>query len=153
MIVRARGSWPIVIADLALILFLVAAAAMNRHGEREQSALLPVRAEPLATFRPNARAPSLQEWLAGQPRDDRERLTIVGRYPAGQIAAASKDAIELAFEAEAAGRHARVVLEPAARPDLVAVLAFEGTVAWHGDCSAGETRNAPGITAKDISCE
>ena len=153
MMVGTRGSWRTVMVDLALILVIVTAAAMNRHGTNKQETLLPVRAEPLASFRPSSGAPPLREWLAEQPRDDRERLTIVGRYSAGHIASASRGAIQLALEAEAAGRPSRVVLEPAARSDLVAVLAFDGAGDWHDDCSAPETTDAAGVTAKDTSCE
>ena len=153
MTAGTRGSWRTVMVDLALILVIVTAAAMNRQVANRTEALLPIRAEPLASFRPSSGAPPLREWLAEQPRDDRERLTIVGRYSAGHIASASRGAIQLALEAEAAGRPSRVVLEPAARSDLVAVLAFDGAGDWHGDCSATETTDAAGVTAKDTSCE
>jgi hypothetical protein len=153
MIVGTRGSWQTVMADLALILFIVAAAALNRHGVHKQDAALPVRTQPLAIFRPNDGAPSLREWLAEQPQDDREHLTIVGRYSDGHIASVSKGAADLAFEAEAAGRPARVVLEPAVRPDLMAMLAFDGAGDWHGDCNATESQDASSVTAKDVSCE
>jgi hypothetical protein len=152
MITGARDTWMISMVNLALILFIVWAAAANRHGGDQRNPLLPVRAEPLASFRPEG-ALSLREWLADQPRDERERLTIVGRYSAGGVATAAQRAVELASEAEAVGRHARVVLEPADGPDLVAVLAFDATGDWHDDCNGTDRSDAAGVSRKDLSCE
>ena len=145
----ARIGWQTTLADLALILFMVTAAAMAEKPDAAQAvpeppiagAPVPAGGEPLAIYRAAPNAPPIGEWLAGQPRDDRQHLTIVARHPAGDTAEATRAALALAREAEAAGRNARIVIEPAQRGDLIAVLDFDGRQSGTAIASAGPTAN------------
>ena len=139
MMVGGRTGWQTTLADLALILFMVTAAAMAERPDSaepaESSAPVPAGGEPLAIYRAARDAPELGEWLADQVRDQRQHLTIVARYAPGEAQRAARDALALQSEALAAGHSARIVIEPADTGDLIAVLDFDGRqsgtpVAW-----------------------
>lgn len=124
MIARMGSGWQTVLADLSMILFMVTAAGVSQSPpdpppDRSPAAALPLRApalgEPVALWRGGAGAPALGEWLARHP-DPRLRLTIVA--PAVQAEAA------LAL-ARAAGRPARVVLEPGGEGQPLAALTYD----------------------------
>ncbi|MBC7158884.1 MAG: hypothetical protein H5U21_02400 [Porphyrobacter sp.] len=158
MIGGRAGGWQTIIADLALILFMVSisasappAAASRQAGGIEAPAPLP--AAPSAIYRATQGAPTLARWLAGQPRDPRQRLTILARHRAGAEPAAAAAALALAAEARAQGHAARIVIEPAAADELLAMLAFDAPQdPWHDDCSAGAD-GAPGAARnEDIAC-
>lgn len=132
-----RIGWQTTLADLALILFMVTAAAMAElpeidaeaevaHERVEPGNPLPQSGEPLAIYRAVAGAPSLGEWLDSQPRDARQNLTIVARHPGGDDAGSARAALALAREAQGAGRDARIVIEPGTARELIAVLDFDG---------------------------
>ena len=53
--------WQVIIADLALILFMVTAAAMKRGREDLASDPLPVRGEPVAIYREAKGAPPVRQ--------------------------------------------------------------------------------------------
>lgn len=158
MIGGRAGGWQTIIADLALILFMVsisasappAEASRPAAGGIEAPALLP--AAPSAIYRATQGAPTLARWLAGQPRDPRQRLTILARHRAGAEQAAAA-ALALAAEARAQGYAARIVIEPAAADDLLAVLAFDAPQdPWHDDCSAGADGSPGAARNKDSRC-
>ncbi len=159
MIAGRAGSWQTVIADLALILFMVTAAAMQ--GGRKQddsvpvlvSAPMPALGEPLALYRPAQGAPPLAQWLALQAPDARQGLTIVTHYPPGQADEATRAAVALAGEAGEAGNQARTVVEPGERPDVVAMLAFDRGGNWHTDCKPGPLEGAESASRKESPCE
>lgn len=122
MIARAGSGWQTLLADLSIILFMVTASALAqaRGGDgpatRQAPAQASPRAEPLAVWRAGAGAPSLAAWLATQPADPRQRLSIVAHYtpgagPGAQQAALAEASVLLA-EAGAQGRLARLVVEP-----------------------------------------
>ena len=126
MIARLSAGWQTTIADLALILFIVTAAAIDGQPNRADSASSPpASGEPLAIYRAGEDAPPLPQWLAEQTPDGRQFLTIVARYPEGDAAAAAGRALALADQARAAGTTARIVLEPGDTEDLTATLAFD----------------------------
>lgn len=127
----ARIGWQTTLADLALILFMVTAAAMADRPDRAEHAPpaavnIPQSGEPLAIYRPAPDAPPLRDWLAGQARDERQHLTIISRYPRGMADDAAAGALALATDATAAGHSPRIVVEPGQAADLVAVLDFDG---------------------------
>lgn len=112
MIARAGSGWQTTLADLSLILFMVTASALqqNAASAARPPAQRSATAEPTAVWRPGG--PALTAWLAAQPRDPRQLLTIMAPYaPQGEDAALSA-AVGLAREAQAAGFAARVVVEP-----------------------------------------
>ena len=91
---RNTNSWQLILADLALILFLVSAAALTSgrgvEGLEEQTiaqedavtrhSLAPAQ----ALYRAGPGLPSLAEWLERQPRDPRATLTIVAQHKDGK---------------------------------------------------------------------
>ncbi len=71
------------LADLAIILFMITAADLaNAELAKSELATAPAvaTAEPVAVYRPGRAAPPLADWLATQPDDPRQRLTIMVRY-------------------------------------------------------------------------
>lgn len=127
MIVRAGSGWQTVFADLSIILFMVTAAALARTGN-EPAVQAPAdpspRSDPVAVYRSSPGAPPLDVWLAAQPADPRQMLTIVSSYrPGGQQAAIASAAL-LARSASDKGMASRIVVEPGAG-DSTAMLAFD----------------------------
>ena len=122
MIARAGSGWQTVLADLSLILFMTTAAAVRdappeKAPERApQSASLPALAQPVAVWTAVPGAPALPLWLAGAGGDPRLRLTIL----APPTAAAQALAL-----AAAAGRPARVVLDPERSGPVQALLGYD----------------------------
>jgi len=130
---RASMGWQTMLADLSLILFMVAASAMADAPTKPQPKAAPSQAanlalgEPVAIWRDGVGAPDLAVWLAGQQRDARQQLTITLRYrPADQAAALARGG-ELATMAVGAKFPARVILEPVAQGGLAvsAALAYD----------------------------
>ncbi len=150
MVTGRRLGWQTTIADLALILFMVTAAAMadQPEGDAAPDASLPVEAEPLALYRAAEGAPPLDDWLAQQPRDARQHLTILARHAPGDVDAATQRALEFAALARAAGREPRVTIEPAHVTDVSAILSYDGRGNWHGDCIALSERDRRGSTCE-----
>jgi hypothetical protein len=99
----------IVIADLSLILFLVCASALQKQAAEPAPAPLetPVM---LSVWSDAAGGITLAQWLAQQPPDDSQRLSIEVRYRAGGLAAALARADVLRLSAGAAGSDARVLI-------------------------------------------
>ena len=162
MIGGRAGGWQTIIADLALILFMVSISASAPSPEASRQAAAdaaagieapaPLPAAPSAIYRVAEGAPTLARWLAGQPRDPRQRLTILARHRAGAEPAAAA-ALALAAEARAQGHAARIVIEPAAADELLAMLAFDAPQdPWHDDCSAGADGALGAARNEDIAC-
>lgn len=134
--IRLSYGWYVMLADLALILFMVTAQAVH-DGEAQQLAgsPLPAEGEPVAVYRPGNGAPPLRQWLAEEAQDQRLRLTVIARYTGPDAQEAALAAARLA--SDAGGNQTRVVVEPGQRQELLAVLAFDQVPAgWHGDCNA-----------------
>lgn len=123
---RAGTGWQYVMTDLSMILFMITAAAVSDAPPPAvpRPVPVPVRGplaapalgEPIAVWRGGAGAPPLGRWLAMQPADPRQRLTIVGS------AKAAGEALQLAAEA---GRPARVLLETEAPDAPFATLTYD----------------------------
>lgn len=121
--------WATTLADLSLILFMITAADLS-NANLADAALAPASAgfataEPVALYRPEGSAPPLRTWLAGQPEDPRQQLTIVVRYRAGDADTMMARGLRLVAEAEAAGRQARIIAEPSDRSETAAVIAYD----------------------------
>ena len=127
MIVRAGTGWQTVFADLSIILFMVTAAALARTADGAAAPLSAApspRSDPVAVYRSAPGAPPLEAWLAAQPPDPRQMLTIVASYRPGGEQAALAGAARLADLASARGIELRIVVEPGAG-DSTATLAFD----------------------------
>jgi hypothetical protein len=144
---RGGHGWQLILADLALILFLLALSAMPAAEAESGKKLVEVRARSedtrlsaafevapsQALFRPVPGGPSLSGWLANQPRDPRATLTVFVRHRSGGEAAAWSTAQNLAREAEASGVAVRAVISAGAEPDAYASLAYDAVVLSQDD--------------------
>lgn len=123
-------NWATTLADLAIILFLITAADLS-NAEIAASAAEPTAAvataEPIALYRPDGSAPPLARWLATQPDDPRQQLTIVVRYRPGDADRMAAEGMRLVSQAEAAGRDPRLIAEPDERSEVAAVLAYDSS--------------------------
>lgn len=130
MIVARMGTgWQTLLADLSIILFMITAAALGQQepGVTAKPAQTPSqRSEPVAVYRAGDGAPPLSEWLADQPRDPRQMLTIVSTYTSGRQGPALDLAGTLARQAATAGQLARIVVEPG-QGEATATLAYDST--------------------------
>lgn len=137
---EARGApgWQLVLADLALILFLVTLAVLAATGGEAGNAgkVAAAPAPPAlqlapsqALFRPSPDGPTLAQWLAEQPLDKRATLTVMARHQGDDRAALWDRADALAREAEAVGVRVRVVITNAPVSDLYASLAYDAPAA------------------------
>lgn len=133
--------WQTILADLALILFMMTAAALANAPD---TPLLPnaaqppaakpvaakppapsVRGEPVGVWREGPGMPDLAEWLAQQARDPRLRVSILVRHFAGHEQAALARAEALVKAAGARGTGARIVIEPGREDGASVVLAYD----------------------------
>lgn len=125
MIGRKATSWQVILADLALILFLTTLAGFvavrSQPASREEDAII---AAPQALYRRGGET-TLYQWLGQQQADSRLRLTIFARYRVGERLAVWEQARDLMAEAQVAGFSPRVVLEPAGESDIYAALAYD----------------------------
>ncbi|MFN3991067.1 MAG: hypothetical protein ACK4IS_12490 [Erythrobacter sp.] len=127
-----QHSWHFILADLALILFLLALTGLPLEAEvagtrRKESRNVPAPqiAPAQALFRPLPGGPSLSAWLASQPRDARATLTIFASFAPGGEAAAWQASDALAREAAAAGVAVRAIIARGEEADLYASLAYD----------------------------
>jgi hypothetical protein len=135
--------WQLILADLALILFLMTLSALPAaeaesgrrladREARETDARGPARPEVAASqalFRPVAGGPSLGAWLAAQAPDARATLTIFAVHRKGGEAAAWTRAEALAAEARAAGARVRTIIAAGPADEIYASLAYDSVVA------------------------
>lgn len=131
MTLKLAQGWQVMLADLSLILFLTTAASLasqDRPAPGTADAVRPALAGesvPAGVFRAGGET-RLGDWLAKRATDPRESLTIHARYAPGAREAAIARAAELAAQAAAAGHEARIIVEPGARDEALALFAFTG---------------------------
>lgn len=115
-----RGGWPILLADLALILFVATAMQASHSAVKAGGGNRPAAARsmpaapgvPQAFYMAEPGAPPLSQWIAGQGLGDEAQVTILSTYRPGGAMAALEQAQALAREAGEAGRSPRVLVEP-----------------------------------------
>jgi len=148
---RAGQGWQLILADLALILFMLALSALpaaeSEKGRRladdkarKKDALGTAQlmvAPAQALYRPLSGGPSLGAWLDAQAPDPRATLTIFATHTQGEEAAAWAQAEALAAEARARGAQVRTIITVGPAPDVYASLAYDTVIAKHED--AGDT--------------
>ena len=141
---RAGVGWQYALADLSLILFMVCAAALAREQKAHAhlkapsaaAALAPrpappampqsvALADPVAVWRAGPGMPSLQQWLASQAVDRRQRLTVVAQYSGDRAAAAFARAEDALRGQPRLPPATRIVVEPAAVDGLSATLTWD----------------------------
>lgn len=140
---RAGHGWQLILADLALILFLLTLSALpaaeaesgqrladREASEREARGLArPQIAAAQAIYRAVPGGPGLGAWLASQQPDPRATLTIFATYRPGDETGAWARAEALAVEARAAGTRVRTIITVGESADLYASLAYDQRVA------------------------
>lgn len=123
---RAVGTgWQMIIADLSMILFMLTASAVTRQDHTAKAApaaraAAAARGEPVAVWIAGEGAPPLGQWLAQQPRDTRQQVTITATYAPGAMQEALAQAQALAKQAG----EARVLVEPGT-PGVRVVLGYD----------------------------
>jgi hypothetical protein len=135
--------WQTILADLALILFMMTAAALANApdgpllpGAAKPVAAKPpvppapppapsVRGEPVGVWRDGPGSPGLAAWLAQQGGDPRLRVSILVRHLAGREQAALARAETLVARAGARGAGARIVIETGREDGASVVLAYD----------------------------
>lgn len=141
---RGGHGWQLILADLALILFLLtlsalpaaeaetgrqlAARAVQEKAAREATRPAAEIAAAQALFRPVAEGPSLGAWLEAQAPDPRATLTIFAVHRPGGEAEAWASAETLAAEARAAGARVRTIITAGAEAQIYASLAYDAEV-------------------------
>lgn len=140
---RGGHGWQLILADLALILFLLTLSALpaaeaetgkrlaDRAARKEDARPIKLTeiAAAQALYRPLAEGPSLSEWLAAQQPDPRTTLTIFVTHARGGEAEAWARAQALAAEARASGASVRTIITAGAEADLYASLAYDAAIA------------------------
>ena len=144
MIARLGSGWQTITADLALILFLVAAQASFSKPVPAAELPTPTQAKPapapapepepaplavegsgMAVFRPG-QGLDLAAWLAETRTDDRQSVTAIVRFPADGRGAAMGRAARLMTALEKAGASPRLVIEPGRQAESLVVIGYEG---------------------------
>lgn len=136
MIARAfsgasSNSWQLILADLALILFLLTLAALASQASHPaaQNSPEPVHfASSQALFRQTRNGPSLSQWLAAQPRDPRATVTVFARHSETDSQKLWARAQAMASAARGEGYTVRVLIEKGETSDLYASLAYDMAV-------------------------
>lgn len=125
MIARSGSGWQTVLADLALILFMVTAAVLVDSGEGSANLAPNEWGEPIAYFsQEGSGSPPIGQWLAQQPLDQHQQLTILVRYEEEGRNDALAQAHDLASGAARSGLPVRIIVEPGPT-GASAVLAYD----------------------------
>ena len=119
---REGISWQLILADLALILFLVAVSAIEDDtGTMPSDVDVPAQ----AIFRPRPDGPDIALWLKQQTPDPRMTLTIVATHDRGGDGEAWQGANALASSARRSGIAVRIVTREGSGADLYARLGYD----------------------------
>lgn len=127
------GSWLVPLADLSMILFIVTGTAMGTrpaspsHEQAQDSRQSGGFAQGVATavFIDRPGGPDFAQWLASRRPSAGEQLTLEGRFAPADRAWVAARTEQLAQQALAAGIAARVILQPASRTLVQAVIAHD----------------------------
>lgn len=134
MIGKSGTGWQTTTADLALILFLVVStASAGDKPARAQSAPareLPVvsaalESSPSTAVYRTTTGTTLRQWLAAQPVDDRQIVTVLVKRSAKAASPALNQGIAFLDQIAKSGRSGRLIVEPDTREDVAVVLAYD----------------------------
>lgn len=131
---RAMSGWQMVTADLALILFIITASAVESGDvlpsvEEEVTAEVqadrqPAIGNPVAIYRSQSDV-ALSEWLADQDIDPSQTITVWIEFAPDESALQLASAAAILEDIEAAGHEARILATPADTSDLSVVIAHD----------------------------
>lgn len=133
MITRGLNTWQLILADLALILFLVALTALVLEKDEASAEPSPMQlsaqiAPSQSLFRPTASGPSLTRWLGEQTRDPRATLTVVALVSGPLDSETWSRAQALATEASKSDMRVRTVIVEGEESEIYATLAYDTLV-------------------------
>ena len=142
------SSWQVILADLALILFMVTASALNDEEEAEaESASLagnPVafsqEAPASAIWHPGNVDQPLGLWLRQEGTDPRMQASLTIRYRLSDLDEALRQGSMLVQEARQAGHDLRIIAEPAQRTELFVIMAYDRAEALNARLTSQEIR-------------
>ena len=128
--------WQLILADLALILFLVTLSTLAQTAERKKAeeAQASVNgtsqfAASQALFRPSADGPAMRDWLSDRPFDQRSTLTVYAQHSGADRDRMWEAAQALADQAAQSGYRVRTVITKGSTSDLYASLAYDAPAA------------------------
>lgn len=130
MITRSAPGWQWILADLALILFLVTLAGLASAEESGAPSLSdkdPVTAPVQALYRPTPGAASFDVWLSEQPKDPRAQLTIYAMYNDADGAQVWQQVRKMSDDAKQLGFAPKVIMAPGQMEDVYASFAFDAS--------------------------
>lgn len=130
MITRITASWQLILADLALILFLVTLAALASANEEEKNersvALTTETSVPIqALYRPVEGIIPFSVWLDDQSNDPRAQLTIYAIYTAANQDEIWQQVREMASDATKRDMATKVVMTQGESGEIYAKIAFD----------------------------
>ncbi len=142
---RITAGWQLILADLALILFLVTLAALASAIEQNEEtpdfidgsikrsatdgfATAPVQ----ALYRPTEGIIPFGEWLSGQPNDPRAQLTIYASYSGKAEGETWQKVQSMASDAQNIGISTKIIIAPSERDDIYASFAFDRSARPNG---------------------
>ncbi|MEE4201640.1 hypothetical protein [Erythrobacter sp.] len=138
MIARGDAGWQLILADLALILFLLVLAALAGQTLREEAQAapaiqaIPALAPSQALYRETPGGPQLGEWLSRQTADVRATLTIVAHHTPEDAAAIWERARRWSDAASETDFAVRVIVRRGQTSDIYASLAYDDAVERRG---------------------
>ena len=124
MIGQGGLGWQTVIADLALILFLVTAGATRQDVELGKSS--PRDNPALSRWESRGNEPPLDRWLDEQPSDARTTVVLVGRYAEGDRERVWNEAANNELVARQRYDRVRTIVVPARKTEWSARLVYDG---------------------------
>lgn len=129
-----KGQWEVLLADLALILFVtslgglvsmpIGDATAEQVGSQLPEDALAI-APSQALYRSVAGGPDLADWLQSQPIDPRATLTIFVDYTNDDAAGVLQQAAAMIEQAQTANVPVRTVIRRSELSDVYASLAFD----------------------------
>ena len=141
MITRRVPGWQLILADLALILFLVTLSTLANEtsaGTRDTSEAdefaAPIDTQIAASqalFRPTPFGPALDQWLSEQSADPRATLTVFAQHTGTDQLVIWRQARSLADNAARNGFAVRVVITQGPVSDVYASLAYDAPITAH----------------------
>lgn len=156
MIIRNGQYWQTLLADLALILFIVSASSLDKEYMAERAGVELVdagqegsggpegtlvtqaqNALSLSLWRNVAGSPPLGEWLDYQQQDPRMSLVITAQYAGEDRLSAWAAASDLAAQADAAGVPSRIEMRPGVAGRASVSLEYDGGLGEGPEGSSG----------------
>lgn len=137
MTVKIGTAWQLILADLALILFLLTLSALPDQGGVEEGSLSSLGRNEIAPaqslFIDTGNGRDFEQWAALATHDPRATLTIVANHSDEGRELVWSRAQQLAGVAEQSGFSVRVILRPASQDLVYASLAYDTVAPEYAD--------------------